>query len=335
MSTVDLGGSSGGSSNFILIPVSEGVAVSVNKSYMLGVLTNTISVDDVGCDIGSFIELVSDYTNREKTATFSHPVVIGNTLHETGSLPFSGKITLWFDGMAWTDNFNSTVPLIDHGLFEYTASGTVRFSELSGMPRKQPLFITLAICGGGGLGATDYSDTGYNEYALNHGGSGASSFKCDFVLLDGEADPVFDFTIGAVRGGHSSISMNDIVLCAQVRGGLVSGVTPAPSATNVDKMLRVELCQGANGGHTPQGGIHGGRLTADDGIHRGQTPGDNSAGGGRTHYYNGGGASAMSDLDSGFGRGGRRGADPQAGGFVLTIRPATADEITAQEALNV
>ena len=268
MSTVDLGGSSGGSSNFILIPVSEGVAVSVNKSYMLGVLTNTISVDDVGCDIGSFIELVSDYTNREKTATFSHPVVIGNTLHETGSFPFSGKITLWFDGMAWTDNFNSTVPLIDHGLFEYTASGTVRFSELSGMPRKQPLFITLAICGGGGQGTAENGNNG-NPYALYHGGSGASSFKCDFVLLDGDPDPVFDFTIGALRGGHSSIAMNDIVLCAQVRGGLVSGVTPAPSATNVNKMLRVELCKGADGGHSlPQ--RNGGNITANDGVHRGQ-----------------------------------------------------------------
>ena len=42
----------------------------------------------------------------------------------------------------------------------------------------------------------------------------------------------------------------------------------------------------------------------------------------------------MSDLDAGFGRGGRNGAAPQQGGLILTIRPATADEITAQEALN-
>ena len=347
MNTVDLGGSSAmSSSSDKYVPVINGIPVLPNQSYMTGALNDSVIVDDSKVELGDYIKLASDYTTRSKNVKFGRPVIIGNDLHIDGNITFSDKLDLWFDGVAWTNTFSSTASLVDHGIFTFTNSQTIALAELEGIAKNQPLHVSVRICGGGALGGgskTLTTNLGYKSIYWYSGG-GASTLKCDFVVFDNQDLPVLKIGIGAKstsngsNGGSSSLEIDQEVICSAISGGM--GVTNAASPKPVideTRFIHTELLGGGIGRNDTSGRAEsGGNVTAEDGVHPGQ------AGYVRTGYpdnksnsfYHGGGASAMSSGNSGFGHGGGYKYPAVNGGCIITIRPATVSEIAAQEALN-
>lgn len=339
-------------------PTLQGSSVAPNYRYMLSALVSEISIDESDTEVGDFIELASDYSTDNKTVTFSHPVVIGNTLYGDGVISFNDKLTLWFDGQAWVDNFNSTAVLIDVGIKTFTGSGQITADTLAdNFQHTTPLHITLQICAGGGVGGAIYSNTG-NIYS----GGGAGAFLAlEFVSLDKATFPVIDVLIGSrsgdvdytypgsvkgKKGGDSQLKLNGQLIADILGGGgttsyganSLGGIEPIPQ--NVDNMLNVVASKGGEG--RTANGINEGNVTSRNGeditTEYGVFTGEKaaySASGSYPYYYRygGGGASAMGTGGAGYGAGGRY--NTQKGGALSIIyRPATVEEIAAQEALS-
>ena len=339
--------SSSTGSSYKYIPVINGISVLPNQSYITGALNDSVIVDDSKVELGDFIKLASDYTKRSKSVSFNRPVVIGDELYIDGNITFNDKLDLWFDGVAWTNTFSSIAPLIDHGIFTFTNSQTIALADLEGIAKNQPLHVSVKICGGGALGGGSKKETtnlNYN-YIYWFSGGGASTLKCDFVVLDDQELPLIKVGIGAKSTSHghggasSSLEIDQEVVCSAISGGVASAntVSPRPIVADESKFIHTELLGGGVGrnGWDHQG-ESGGAVIAEDGGHGGQ-PGYNRYNypDSMSHsYYHGGGASAMSSGNNGFGHGGGYKYPAANGGCVITIRPATADEIAAQEALN-
>lgn len=359
MSTVDLGGNSS-SLGYALkySAIHNGGTITPNNRYLLSVFVNTVVADDSSVDVGDVIELASDYTTENKTVTFSHPVVIGNTLYGDGVITFNDKLTLWFDGQAWVDNFNSTAVLIDVGTKTFTDSSQITVDTLAdNFQHNIPLHITLQICAGGGVGGAMYSNTG-NIYS----GGGAGAFLAlEFVSLDKATFPVIDVLIGSrsgnvdykypggvngKKGGDSQLKLNGQLIADILGGGAITsygsnslgGIEPIPQ--NVDNMLNVVASKGGEG--KTANSINEGNVTSRNGediatkygVFMGEKAHYSSSGNYTYYYrYGGGGASAMGGGGVGYGAGGRNNTQ-KSGVLIITYRPATVEEIAAQEALN-
>lgn len=262
---------------------------------------------------------------------------------------------MWFDGQAWVDNFNSTAELIDVGSKTFTDSGQITIDTVAdNFQHNVPLYITLQICGVGGAG---YSNTG-NIYS----GGGAGAFLAiEFVSLNKTTFPVIDVLIGSrsgnvdykypgyvtgKKGGDSQLKINDQLIADIFGGGSstsysvnsLGGIEPAPQ--NIEKMLSVIVSKGGEGksanaiNETNVITRNGEDIATACGAFTGEKAAYSSSGNYLYYYrYGGGGASAMGSGGAGHGAGGRNNTQKN-GAMIITYRPATADEIAIQEALN-
>ncbi|NOH68762.1 hypothetical protein [Vibrio rotiferianus] len=350
MSSVDLGMPGGISScggAIIYTPVENGLSYPVNGSYILGA-ASSMGIDDSDVKKGDFVSIATDYTNRKKKITFTHPVIHDEDYYRDGIITISGTTTFWFDGMAWTNNFDSIHPAPDYGVFEISESGSFTLDQLEGIPFDTDLHVTVKVVGGGGVGTYYSQMAGQTPYKYFDGGSGGAGVVCEFVCLKtenaGAPASEIEVLLGAgattkdTDGGSSSLFIEGALICSDICGG--KGAANVESDTPLVEqahMLSVEIITGAAGSRQKAGK----GLSYDGLVHRGQPPHYENAGSKyypQHNYGGGGGASVISDLDAGYGRGGRQSGGnncyAQNGGCVIEIRPATQEEVAAQKEKN-
>lgn len=337
MNTVDLGGDKASSSTYL--PTSDGQTVKPNTNYLLSFLVSRLSVNDNDAAEGDFIRFKTDYAQADKAVTFNKPVVIGNDLFADGEISISDELELYFNGFTWQDSSNSTAPILDVGVFATSTSKQILVSDLVNTVFDKPLHLTIEAAGGCG-GATMYKVGGYNTGV----GGGAGGYAAvELVVFPALAFPSIEFLSGAggkmgapnsqdasipQDGGTSTLTI-DGELIAEMLGGGKAGVNssvPASGAAviyhdSAISFLYNEIVRGNDS--TPERGTSK-ELSC---KYRTFAPEYNGKWGGRGGYTALGTVAKHSVDCQGF-------THSTTGRIQITYRPATADEIAAQEALN-
>lgn len=325
MSTVDLGSASNSGGSLKYTATTDAETVKPNDSYLLSFLVSRLNIDDSAAVEGDFIRFKTDYAQTDKTLTFSKPVVIGNDLFTNGEITISNELELYFNGFTWQDSCNSTAPIVNVGTDVFTASGVITNTyELGNVSATSavPLYVTVKMCGAG--------TSSKMVSGVNTGGAGAGFAAIEFVALNDELNLEFDVAAyQANADGASSILKKDgLIILETSGGGYDSRKGGEFTLNNISTFLYAGGKQGGDAAMTK--GASGLGVSTKYGNFSGGWGSTYDAGGSASGLGNGAGR----NQNVSYGGGGFGNMAGSVGAVVITYRPATADEIAAQEALN-
>ena len=232
MSEVDLSQANNQSScSLKYLPTADGDAVAVNKNYMLGFFVSRLSILDSAVKTGDVIRFKTDYGKGNKTLSFTKPVVIGDQLFVDGEVSVNQELELYFNGVTWQDSCFSSAPVLDVGVMEISTSKILTPSDFVNTTFDKPILIVIEMVGG--CGGSRYHATPAQAQS-GAGGGGAGYGAIEFVVSQGDLFPKIDFIAGAdglrdrtynskdaTSGTNSTLTVNDI-LTLDCQGGKIA-----------------------------------------------------------------------------------------------------------------
>lgn len=336
MNTVDLGGNKTSSSMYL--PTKDGQTVKPNANYLLSFLVSRLNINDNDAVEGDFIRFKTDYAQADKAVTFNKPVVIGNDLFADGEITISDELELYFNGFTWQDSCSSTAPILDVGVFSTSTSKQILVSDLVNTTFDKPLHLIIEVVGGGGGARKHITPAGAQAGA---GGGGSGYGAIELVIQPSEGFPVIDFLSGAggksdstwtskdaTVGATSTLSVSSQLVLECLGGGMGIWYDHHTAALGADAIYHdvvpVLYHETVKGNDSTIPKYYSKELSC---KYRTIAPKYSNM-----TYAGYGGYNALGIMAA---RGGDASSSMSSNGRIqITYRPATADEIAAQEALK-